>query len=488
MPSLRDKTISGIFWSFLQKVGSRGISFIVMILLARLLTPKDFGLIGMLMIFIQISQAVVEGGFSLALIQKKDTDELDYSSVFWINLLVSIILYLIVFFCAPFIAEFYEQPVLIKLVRVLSLIFVINAFSIVQEARLTKEIKFKTLMMVHIPSTLIAGGISVLMAFNGFGVWSLVAYQGMNRFAYAVQIWLYAKWKPQLIFQWQRIRSLFNFGSKLLIAKIIGVIYNNIFLVVIGKFYPVKSVGYYQNSFNLVNTPAGTITSVLNNVTFPAFATIQDDNSRLKAGYRKVMQQAFFWTCPIYVFAGVLAMPLFDFVFGAKWLPAAPYFQWLCIVGILAPLNNYNLNIVNVKGRSDMFLKLQLVRRGITILAIMTVFSFGITALLIVQAASSIFTFCLFSHFSGKFIHYPLKEQLKDILPILMNGLFVGIIILILDYLFDEVLSNFFRLLIGVLIGIGMYWLLAASFKIDAYLETKQVFSTKIKNRILPQR
>lgn len=485
MASLRDKTISGIFWSFLQKAGSRGISFVVMILLARLLTPKDFGLIGMLMIFIQISQAVVEGGFNLALIQKKDADELDYSSVFWINLVVSIILYFVVFFSAPFIAEFYDQAILIKLVRALSLIFVINAFSIVQEARLTKEIKFKTLMIVHIPSTLLAGAFSVLMAFKGFGVWSLVAYQGINRLAYAIQIWLYAKWKPRLVFQWIRIKSLFSFGSKLLLAKIIGVIYNNIFLVVIGKFYPVKSVGYYQNSFNLVNTPAGTITSVLNSVTFPAFAAIQGDDGRLKSGYRKIMQQAFFWICPIYIFAGVLAMPLFYFVFGAKWLPAVPYFQWLCIVGILAPLNTYNLNIVNVKGRSDIFLKLQLIRRGVTILAITAVVSLGIVALLIVQAVSSVFTFCLFSHFSGKFINYPLRAQLNDILPILIISLFGGATIYFFIYLTEDILTNFLTLLLGFGIGFGVYLLLSHIFKVDAYLETKQILKAKVNKLLL---
>lgn len=367
MPTLRDKTISGIFWSFLQKVGSRGISFIVMILLARLLTPEDFGLIGMLMIFIQISQAIVEGGFNLALIQKKNTDELDYSSVFWINLVISIILYSIVFFCAPYIADFYHQPVLSKLVQVLSLVFLINAFSIVQEAKLTKEIRFKTLMLIHIPSSIIGGGVSVVMAFMEFGVWSIVAFQLVSRMAYVIQIWIYAKWRPLFSFKWQRIKVLFSFGSKLLIAKITGVLYNNIFLVVIGRFYPASSVGYYQNSFNLVTVPSSTITSVLNGVTFSTFSSIQDDNKRLKAGYGKVMRQAFFWVCPAYIFAAVLAVPLFDFVFGSKWLPAVPYFRWLCIIGILAPLNTYNLNIVNVKGRSDIFLKLQLIRRGLTI-------------------------------------------------------------------------------------------------------------------------
>lgn len=481
--SLRDKTISGIFWSFLQKVGSRGVSFIVMILLARLLTPKDFGLIGMLMIFVQVSQAIVEGGFNLALIQKKNTDELDYSSVFWINLIISCFLYLIVFFSAPFIADFYHQPVLTNLTRALSLVFLINAFSIVQEARLTKEIKFKTLTLVQVPSVVLAGAVSIIMAFAGFGVWSLVTFQLLNRLAYAIQIWLYSKWKPMVSFNRQRVRVLFSFGSKLLVAKIIGTIYDNIFLVVIGRFYPVKSVGYYQNSFNIVNIPAGTITSVLSGVTFSAFSAIQDDDKRLKAGYKKVMQQAFFWVCPAFVFTGVLAIPLFELIFGTQWLPSVPYFRWLCLVGILTPLINYNLNIVNVKGRSDVFLKLQLIRRSVTILAVMAVFSLSITALLVVQVASSIFTFCLFSYFSGKFIHYSLLEQIKDVLPVFLLSMGVGFII----FLFDQFLitsSNITRLLLGFGVGGGGYWLAAHFIKLEPCIEFKKIIYSKVANRI----
>jgi O-antigen/teichoic acid export membrane protein len=436
------------------------------------------------MIFIQISQAFIDGGFNLALIQKKDTDEEDFSSVFYINLAVSSVLYIILFFSAPLISAFYHQSLLTSLTRVLSLVFLINAFSYVQEAKLTKEIRFKTLMYIHIPSSLIGGTISVIMAFTGFGVWSIVAFQLVSRMAYAIQIWIYAKWKPLLIFSWKKAKALFAFGSRLLIAKIIGVLYNNIFLVVIGKFYPVASVGYYQNAFNLVNTPSNTITSVLGSVTFPAFSSIQDDNKRLKAGYRRVMQQAFFWLCPAYVFAGILASPLFLLLFGAQWLPAVPYFRWLCIIGILMPLNNYNLNIVNVKGRSDVFLNLQLVRRAVTVVAIVMVFSWGITALLVVQAASCVFTFVLFSYYSGKFIDYSMKEQIADFLPILLLSLMIGCLLVILDKQVGS-WSNSFRLIAEMAIGWGLYWLLANMFKVLPWIEFKHVLQIKIFNKYL---
>lgn len=454
------------------------------IALARILTPKDFGLIGMLMIFIQISQAAVDGGFNLALIQKKDTDEEDYSSVFYINLVISITLYLVLFFTAPLIADFYHQPVLTSLTRVLTFVFVLNAFSFVQEARLTKEIRFKTLMIIHIPSTVLGGVVGVVMAILDFGVWSIVFMQLVTRLAYAIQIWVYSKWKPLLSFNRQRAKALFSFGSKLLIAKIIGVIYNNIFLVVIGKFYPVSSVGYYQNAFSLISTPSNTITSVLNGVTFPAFSSIQDNDLRLKAGYKRVMQQAFFWICPIYVFAGVLATPLFEFVFTAKWLPAVPYFQWLCIVGILTPLNIYNLNIVNVKGRSDVFLKLQIIRRTITIIAIIAVFSYGIMALLIVQATSSLFTYFLFSYYSGRFIRYPLLEQVRDILPVLLLSIAIGAVILFTDHSLSN-LPDLVRLLIGFGAGTGLYALLAGYFKFPPFIDFKLIAQSKLSHFFL---
>ncbi len=483
MASLKDRTISGLFWSFLQKIGSSGISFVVMILLARLLAPVDFGLIGMLMIFIQISQAVVDGGFNLALIQKKETDEEDYSSVFFINLAVSFVLYFILFFTAPFIADFYSQPLLIELVRVLSLVFIFNAFSFVQEAKLTKEIKFKTLMLVNIPSTIFGGLIGVSMAFLGFGVWSIVALQLSTRLAYAIQIWLYSKWKPIFIFNIQRAKVLFSFGGKLFVSRVIGTIYNNVFLIVLGKFYPVSSVGYYQNANNLASVPASTIATVISGVTFSAFSEIQDDNIRLAQGYKRAIQQVFFWITPLYVLATVMAEPLFRFVFTEKWLPAVPYFQILCIVGVIGPLSTYNLNIVNVKGRSDIFLKLQLIRRSLTSIAIVFAVIYGdIMTLLIVQAASSVFAYVLFSSVAGRFINYGFIKQLKDLAGILFLSFFIGAIVLFIDYWIVDI-TDLLRLFIGFITGFSVYVMVVHHFKFESYIELKNIVQTKLFDR-----
>jgi O-antigen/teichoic acid export membrane protein len=477
--SLRDKTISGIFWSFLQKIGSRGISFLVTIFLARLLAPKDFGLIGMLMIFIQVSQAIINGGFKPALIQKKEIGEEEYSSVFYINLSVGIFFYLLLYFTAPLISKFYEQPLLTSLTRTLSLIFIFNAFSLVQESKLAKELKFKTLMLISIPSIIIGGIVSVIMAFNDCGVWSIVALQLVSRFLYGIQIWTYSKWKPLLIFDIGKVKILFAYGSRLLISEITTTLYNNIYLVLIGKFYPVASVGYYQNSFNLVNTPSNVVTSVIEEVTFPAFSVLQDNNERLKSGYRIAMAQVFFWICPLYVFAGVLATPLFRFLFTDKWLPAVPYFQWLCIVGIFQPLIRYNSNIIAVKGRSDIFLRLQIICRVVTIVAIIAVFPLGIKALLVVQALSSVFSYFLFGQNSGKFIHYPIIAQLKDLLPIFLLSIGIGIILWFQDF-YNLISDNILRLLIGMSLGVTLYLIFANVFHLRAFSDFKLIFKDRM--------
>lgn len=473
-----------MFWSLLQNVGGKGITFVVFIILARLLTPEIFGLIGMLMIFIQLSQVLVRAGFSQALIQKKDTDEEDYSSVFWINLAVSILIYGILFFSAPLIANFYGQPILTKLTRALSLVFVINAFSYVQTARLQKKISFKTLTIIHIPSTILGGAVGIGMAIMGYGVWSIVGLQLVTRGAYAVQIWFYGKWKPLLSFNKTNAKELFSFGSKLMISAILNTAYKNIYLVVIGKFFPVSAVGYYYNANRLVRTPSLTFSSALNKVIFPAFSSVQDNNKKLKKGYKKLMQQVLFWLCPIFVLSGVLAVPLFRFVFTEKWLPAVPYFRILCIVGILYPLNLYNLNIINVKGRSDLFLKLEIFKKAVITVGVFIAIQFSIWVLLIFQAVNSIFGYIINSYFSGHFIQYGVLEQIKDILPVFLLSACVGIII----YFLDQSLLNIpdiIRLLIGFGLGGVLYWVAAKVLKLDPYVDFIPIFRAKIYDRFM---
>jgi len=471
-----------MFWSLLQNVGARGVSFIVTIILARILTPEIFGLVGMLTIFIQVSQTLVIAGFNEALIQKKNTDEEDYSSVFWLNLVLSLITYASLFFMAPFIADFYHQPVLIQLTRVLSLVFVINAFSYVQEARLRKEMRFKTLTVIHIPSVVLAALVSIVLAVRGFGVWSIIAMELVSRLAYAVQIWIYAKWKPLFVFNKAKVKGLFSFGGKLMLSGVLNTVYQNIYLVVIGKYFPLSSVGYYQTASKVVMTPSTTLSGALNSVTFPAFSSIQDDDKRLKEGFKKIIQQVLFWLCPAFVLVGVLAEPLFRLVFTEKWLPAVPYFQILCVVGILYPLNAYNLSIVNVKGRSDLFLRLEVIKKVFVTLGIIATFRLGILALLAFQAVSSVFSYFLNSYYSGRFIHYPVFEQIKDILPTLLLSIGVGSVVFVMNQSL-EAYSDLIRLVLGFGFGAVAYLLIAKLFRFTSYLDALHIFENKLAKR-----
>lgn len=480
MASLRDKTISGFFWSLLQKVGSNGIGFVIMILLARILAPADFGLIGMLAIFIALSQTLVQAGFSQALIQKKDTDEEDYSSVFYINLVVSVTLYIILFFCAPLISDFYDQPKLTALTRVLSLVFVINAFGYVQETRLKKSLDFKKLMYVHLPSTLISGVVAVIMAFMGYGVWSIVAQRLVMRFAFTVQLWVYAKWKPLSTFNRQKASVLFSFGSKLMVSGIIHTVFDNLYQIVIGRFFPVQMLGYYENADKLTKTPTSTISSVLNSVAFPAFSIVQDNNKKLRSGYKKIMQQVLFWLCPILTIAGVLAEPLFRFVLGEKWMPAVPFFQIFCVSRVFSPLTAYNLSLLNIKGRSDMYLKLEIIKKTILGLGVIVAIPLGIYPLVIFRAIYGIFAYFINSYYSGRFIGYSTWKQLRDVSPIFILSLIMGIAVYFINNSVSN-LEDFLRLFIGSVSGIIIYSILAIKLNFEPYLEFRNIFDQKFK-------
>lgn len=483
--SIKQKTISGFFWTFIQKIGSQGISFLIMIFLARLLVPEDFGLIAMLTIFLQISQNVVDGGFNQALIQKLDVDEIDYSSVFFINIIASSVIYGFLFFLAPFVADFYQQDLLTPLLRVLALAFVINSFSLVQETKIKNALEFKRLTIIHIPSTLIGGVIGLILAYLDYGVWSIVALQLTTRTAYAIQLWFYSKWKPLFILNLERIKSLFSFGSRMLFSTILTSLYSNIVVIIIGKFYPASQVGFYHNAKTMALTPSTSIKSIADSVTFPTFSKLQNDNATLKPAYKKVMQVLMFWMLPIFTFTAVLGEPLFRFVFGEKWIPSVPFYRWLCIIAVLSPLVNYNLNILKIKGEAKLFLKLQLYRRILTILGllVMLFFSYGVMGLLFIESLSYFISFIYFSHISGKFIGYNAKDQFLDKVPMLLLTASVALLLYLL--------MNFYTgnqdglvLIVGIITSFIIYLGVSKLFKFEEFddsFKILQQFTKKLK-------
>lgn len=462
---------SGILWSFMIQGGTQIINFIVTIILARLLLPNQFGLIGMIAVFIAISRALIDGGFVSSLIRTKNADDLDYSTVFFVNLGSAFILYGLLFFSAPFIATFYEQDILVNLIRVVSLVLIINAFSLVQSTKLNKELQFKTQFKLQIPSLVISAIASIWMAYHDFGVWSLVAKDLIYAIVAAIQLWWYAKWVPKFIFDKEKFKYHFNFGYKLSLTAIINTIFDNLYNVVIGKYFSAAQLGYFTRARSLEQLPSGFFYNAFNRVFYPLLAKVCDNDEQLKNTYSKLMQIVVFVVTPILVYLGIIATPFFRWLLTEKWLPAVPYFQLLLISGIFYPIHKYNLNICNLKGRSDMVLKLSMLHNILLFLGAFSAIWFGIDGLLYSLIIVNIVITVINALASGRLIGYNLKQQVNDLLPILLLNLVLGIFFYWIQVNWMNKLDDIWNLLLNLLIFFMMYSSIAMVLKMEVLIE-----------------
>lgn len=478
--SLKNQALSGVFWSFLQLFSTQVISFIVSIILARLLLPAEFGLIAMLGIFISLGTTLINSGLTQSLIRTQDVDEEDFSTVFIFNLIGSLFIYGVIFVTAPVIATFYKQELLTSIIRVYSITFIINAFSAIQTTRLNKKLDFKTQMKVSIPSLIIGSTVGILMALNNYGVWSLVWSAVIQSLLATIQMWYWTKWKPIWAFNWEKFNYHFHYGVKLMFSGVLDTIFTNAYAVIIGKFFVPAQVGFYNRADSLQMLPAGSISTIITKVSFPLFAAIQNDDERLKSVFKRIMKMVIFLVTPTLVLMAVLAEPLFRLLFTEKWLPAVPYFRILCINGILYPIHGYNLQILNVKGRSDLFLKLEIIKKILVVIVILISFQFGIYGLLLGSVTTSILCFFINAYFSGKFINYTAWQQTKDLLPIIVLSAVIGLIIYYFDGLLLPISANdFVRLLAGGFIGILLFASAAFLIKMDSLFELITIIKRK---------
>ncbi len=474
--SLKNKAVSGMVWTFAQQFSTQGIGFIISVVLARLLLPAEFGIIGMIAIFMGIGGALVDSGLATSLIRTTNANEEDFSTVFYFNIMGSIIIYSILYITAPFIANFFNQPILKNITRVYGITFIINAFSTIQLTRLTQKMDFKTQMRVSVPSLIGGGVLGIILAYMGFGVWSLVWMRLLQSFLNSLQLWIVTKWKPSLIFNIDKFKYHFKFGYKLLFSALLDTTFTNIYTLIIGKLFLPAQLGFFTRAQSVVRLPVDNISGALNKVTYPLFASIKDDDERLRKVYKQIMQMVTFLIAPTLIIMGVLATPLFRFIFTEKWLPAVPYFQILCISGILYPFHVYNLNILNVKGRSDLFLRLEIIKKVLLILTILVSIPFGMFGLLWGMVVSSVLSLFINTHYSGKFINYNGLQQIKDVLPILFMGTIAGALILGLDIIminFEAI--DIFRIIFGGAAGILSYWTMAVVFKIQSLQDLKTI-------------
>ncbi|MCF8299060.1 MAG: MOP flippase family protein [Saprospiraceae bacterium] len=471
--SLKQKTISGLLWSFLDRLAGQSITFIVGIILARLLAPEEFGLIGMILVFIAIADSFINSGFSQALIRKKDANETDFSTAFFFNLIVGIFFYWVLFFSAPVISRFFDEPKLILIIRVVAFVLIIDALTIIQRTILTKKIDFKLQTKVSVIAAIFSGIIGISMALGGYGVWSLVAKLISQRAVNSFLLWVWNKWFPLLVFSKKSFSQLFSFGSKLLISGLIDTIYKNIYYVIIGKFFSAQELGFYSRADQFRNLPSQNINTIISRVSFPILSTLQDEPEKLKAGYQKLIGNTMFISFILLIGMAAISDSLIIVLIGEKWRSSIIYLQLLCIVGMLFPLHALNLNILKVKGRSDLFLKIEIIKKILSIPIIITGIFWGIKIMILGMILNSIIAFFINSYYTNKLIQYSRMQQIKDIIPSLFLSAGVGSFIYSMQFILD--IKPIFLLLIQITSGIILIIGMAQLFRMKNYLYIKNI-------------
>lgn len=455
--TLKKKTIYGLFWSFSELIASQGIQFVVQVILARLLVPKDFGIIGMITVFIAVSQSFIDSGFTNALIREKDPSQVDYSTVFYFNLFMATAMYIALFFTAGAISDFFKEPQLIEILRVLSIVLIINSFGLIQRTMLTKNINFKTQTKISVISSIISGTIAFVFAYMGFGVWSLVIKTLSMQFIQSLLLCIYNRWIPSLVFSIDSFKRLFGFGWKLLVSGLINTLYNNLYFLIIGKAFSVVELGYYTNAQKLRDTASQSIAISVQKVSYPVLSSIKEDDDKLRTTYKKIIKISVFITFPLMIGLAVVASPLIRLIFGLKWVNSIAYFQILCFAGMLFPLHAINLNILQVKGRSDLFLRLEIVKKllGLSLIAIVLFYKLGIIGLLWAAVGTSYIGYIMNSYYSSELISYSTIEQIKDITPAFIASVLMAMVVYFSGAILPN--SNLVILIVQFIIGVVAY-------------------------------
>lgn len=474
---LKKKTVSGVLWSFAGQFSVQGIQFLVSIVLARLLSPDDYGMIGMLAIFLAISQVFIDGGFSSALIQRKECDDTTYSTVFYINVGISIICYGILFVAAPFIASFYGQPILKDIARVSSLSLIIGALSATNTVQLTKRIDFKTQSKINVLSAILSGITGIVMAYSGFGVWALVAQSASLALFKLIMTVMSVRWFPSLVFSGTIFKELFSFGSKLVVVSLISSVYTNIRSLIIGKRFSPADLGQYTTA-NKFATMAGTsLSGVLYNVSFPVLSKVQDDDAVLLDAYKRFLSVSAFAIFPLMMLLAGIAEPLIRFLVTDKWLECVPFLQILCFGWMYDCLTKINLNLLYVKGRSDLVLRLEIVKKTIAFTILFASCFLGIIGICVVAAIYDFIAFFCNTYYTKRLLGYGFKEQFLQTLPYLLLSLMVLAVSLLVCSLN---LSPLPLILIAVTASGTIYLMLSWAMRLSALKELltilKQLF------------
>lgn len=469
--------LTSLFWKVMERGGTQGVQFVVQIILARLLLPEEYGLIALVTIFISIANVFVQSGFNTALIQKKHVDSVDLSSVFYVSMMVSIVLYIILYIFAPNISLYYNNNQLTAIIRVLSITLFFGSLSSIQNAIIARELKFKKLFFSSLIAMVLSGIIGVYLAYIGFGIWALVIQQLCNQISITIILWISVSWRPQLLFSLDKVKELFSFGSKILISSLIDTMYSNVRSLLVGKIYTPSTLGYFNRGQQF---PALIVTNVngsIQSVMLPTLSIEQDNKLRVKSIVRRSIITSSFILFPMMIGLAVIAKPLVLIILTEKWLPAVPFLQIYCLSYVFWPIHTANLQAINAIGRSDIFLHLEIIKKILGIIVLLVTLKYGVYFIAIGEVLTSLISTFINSFPNKKLLSYSFYEQFIDIVPSIILSTMMGIAIYYISY-FN--MNNIATIVTQIVVGILVYISLAIAFRLESY---KYIISTIIEFR-----
>lgn len=473
---LKHDTVKGLLWSSVERFSVQGVSFVVMLIIARILSPADYGLVGMLSIFMAIAQCLIDSGFSNALIRKQDRTDVDNNTVFYFNLVVSLGLYGILFAIAPWVADFYDEPILKDLMRVLCVTVVINSLAVVQRADYTSRLDFKTQARASFTAAVVSGGLGIFLAIKGFGVWTIVWQQITSAAVSTLLLWTFASWYPKLEYSWKSFRELFGYGSNLMLSGLLDTTYNNIYPIVIGKIFSAQTLGFYTRAQHFAQLPSSNITGIIQRVTFPVLSKLQDDDERLQRNYRKLLKMSAFIIFPLMCLLAAVSKPLIVILIGEKWEFCSVLLIPICFAMMWYPIHAINLNLLQVKGRSDLFLRLEIIKKCLGVIVLCISIPFGVIAMCYALIGTSILTLVINTYYTGKLINVGFMRQMHDISGILILSMSVFAIVFICG---NIVINNWIWLMVGGTFGGALYLGAARLLHFEELQTTIEIFKKK---------
>ncbi|MBR5673740.1 MAG: lipopolysaccharide biosynthesis protein [Muribaculaceae bacterium] len=470
--SLKKKTVKGVAWTSLNQVLNIGLGFVIGIILARLLSPSDYGLLAMIGVFNAIAYSFLDSGFGNALVRKPNLTEDDNTTAFYFNLMAGVILFGVLWLVAPWVSVFYDKPILTPLVRAEGSLLIVSSFRIVQQTQLTRALNFKAKMIIRVVASICGGITGIIGAYSGLGVWALVAMHIADALISLVLLWIISPWRPHGKWSKASFRYLWEYGSKLLASSLLDTIYGNIYPIVIGKFYSAADLGQYTRARQYAGMPSGTLTGVIQQVTFPVLSQIQEEDARLGNNYRRMLRFTVFIVFPVMMGMAALAHPLVIALVTAKWEQCVPYLQVICFASMWYPVHAINLNLLQVKGRSDLFLRLEIIKKALVTVVIFVCVPLGIMGICCGAVFTSLACLGINTYYTGKLINVGFLRQMRDMTPTLLASLAMGAVVYFAVMPFD---NNWVKLAIGIPLGAALYLAIAKIFRMPELQEALDI-------------